>query len=167
MSAAQLRVYEQIYSCPQQTMVRWKASTVLFAQSVPLRHRSRVQHRNVTQTVLCFRTCIDTPCNPKRSPLSEMTCPASSTAVCSLLPVPKRMPSNSALESASGPSDNSRSRGLSSRGSCFIVYLRPSTVVFYIIRTFRTLNDSYVGGSLTALHVVETGLGMDSRRVAL
>ena len=64
-----------------------------------------------------------------------MTCPASSTAVVSLLPVPKRMPSNSALESASGPSDNSRSRGLSSGGSCFIVYLRVPTAVFYIIQT--------------------------------
>src|SRR5215212_2480099 len=63
-----------------------------------------------------------------------MTCPASSTAVFSLLPVPKRMPSNSALESASGPSDKSRSRGLSSGGSCLIVYLRASTTVFYIIQ---------------------------------
>jgi hypothetical protein len=42
--------------------------------------------------------------------------------------------SNSALESASGPSDNSRSRGLSSGGSCLMVYLRPCTSVFYIIQ---------------------------------
>ena len=77
---------------------------------------------------------METPCNPKRSPLSEMTCPASSTAVFSLLPVPNRMPSNSALESASGPSDKSRSRGLSSGGSCLIVFLRASTMVFYIIQ---------------------------------
>jgi hypothetical protein len=83
---------------------------------------------------LCFGTCTETPCNPKRSPLCEMTCPASSTAVISLLPVPNRMPSNSALESASGPSDNSRSRGLSSGGSCLMVYLRVPTVVFYIIQ---------------------------------
>jgi hypothetical protein len=77
---------------------------------------------------------MDTPCNPKRSPLSEMTCPASSTAVLSLLPVPRRIASNSALESASGPSDKSRSRGLSSGGSCLMVYLRGPTVVFYIIQ---------------------------------
>ena len=77
---------------------------------------------------------METPCNPKRSPLSEMTCPASSTAVLSLLPVPRRMASNSALESASGPSDNSRSRGLSSGGSCLMVYLRGPTVVFYLIQ---------------------------------
>jgi hypothetical protein len=83
---------------------------------------------------LCFGSCIETPCNPKRSPLSEMTCPASSTAVLSLLPVPRRMASNSALESASGPSDNSRSRGLSSGGSCLMVYLRGPTVVFYLIQ---------------------------------
>src|SRR5688500_2949009 len=63
-----------------------------------------------------------------------MTCPASSTAVLSLLPVPRRMASNSALESASGPSDNSRSRGLSSGGSCLMVYLRGPTVVFYLIQ---------------------------------
>ena len=75
-----------------------------------------------------------TPCKPKRSPLSEMTCPASATAVFSLLPVPSRIASNSALESASGPSDNGRSRGLSSGGSCLIVYLRPCTSVFYIIQ---------------------------------
>jgi hypothetical protein len=63
-----------------------------------------------------------------------MTCPASATAVFSLLPVPRRIASNSALESASGPSDNSRSRGLSSGGSCLMVYLRPCTSVFYIIQ---------------------------------
>src|SRR5215210_1668219 len=80
------------------------------------------------------RSCTETPCNPKRSPLSEMTCPASATAVFSLLPVPRRMASNSALESASGPSDNSRSRGLSSGGSCLMVYLRVPTLVFYIIQ---------------------------------
>jgi hypothetical protein len=83
---------------------------------------------------LCFGSCIVTPCKPKRSPLSEMTCPASATAVFSLLPVPRRIASNSALESASGPSDNSRSRGLSSGGSCLMVYLRPCTSVFYIIQ---------------------------------
>ena len=83
---------------------------------------------------MCFGTCIETPCKPKRSPLSEMTSPASATAVFSLLPVPRRIASNSALESASGPSDNSRSRGLSSGGSCLMVYLRPCTWVFYIIQ---------------------------------
>ena len=80
------------------------------------------------------RSWTETPCNPKRSPLSEMTCPASSTAVLSLLPVPSRMASNSALESASGPSDKSRSRGLSSGGSCLMVYLRGPTMVFYLIQ---------------------------------
>src|SRR5918995_1600783 len=102
--------------------------------SAPLAQHRLTQRENATQVVLCFGSCIETPCNPKRSPLSEMTCPASSTAVVSLLPVPKRMPSNSALESASGPSDNSRSRGLSSGGSCLIVYLRASTAVFYIVQ---------------------------------
>ena len=115
-------------------MARWKASSALFARSVPLQHYSPPQHRNSAQSVLCFRTCMETPCNPKRSPLSEMTCPASSTAVLSLLPVPRRMASNSALESASGPSDNNRSRGLSSGGSCLMVYLRGPTTVFYLIR---------------------------------
>src|SRR5829696_1143211 len=81
-----------------------------------------------------FWTCTVTPCKPKRSPLSEMTCPASATAVFSLLPVPRRIASNSAPESASGPSDNSRSRGLSSGGSCLMVYLRPCTSVLYIIQ---------------------------------
>jgi hypothetical protein len=115
-------------------MHHWRASSELFARSVPLKHRSPLQRQKLAQTILCFGSCIETPCNPKRSPLSEMTCPASSTAVFSLLPVPNRMPSNSALESASGPSDNSRSRGLSSGGSCLIVYLRPCTSVFYIIQ---------------------------------
>ena len=114
-------------------MDRWRASSKYFARSVLLQHPP-LQHRNAAQTVLCFRTCMETPCNPKRSPLSEMTCPASSTAVLSLLPVPRRMASNSALESASGPSDNNRSRGLSSGGSCLMVYLRGPTVVFYIIQ---------------------------------
>src|SRR5215211_7108517 len=115
-------------------MVRWKACSKLFAGSLPLQHHSPEQHKNSAQSVLCFRTCIETPCNPKRSPLSEMTCPASSTAVFSLLPVPRRIASNSALESASGPSAKSRSRGLSSGGSCLMVYLRVPTVVFYIIQ---------------------------------
>ena len=43
--------------------------------------------------------------------------------------------SNSALESASGPSDNSRSRGLSSGGSCLIVYLRPCTSYSILYRS--------------------------------
>ena len=83
---------------------------------------------------MCFRSCTETPCNPKRSPLSEMTCPASATAVSSLLPVPNRIASNSAPESASAPSDKSRSRGLSSGGSSLMVYLRVPTAVFYIIQ---------------------------------
>src|SRR5918997_5956419 len=115
-------------------MVCWRPSLELFARSVLLKHHSPIQHRNAAQSVLCFGRCTETPCNPKRSPLSEMTCPASSTAVLSLLPVPRRMASNSALESASGPSDKSRSRGLSSGGSCLMVYLRGPTVVFYIIQ---------------------------------
>jgi hypothetical protein len=54
------------------------------------------------------------------------------------------LPSNSALESASGPSDNSRSRGLSSGGSCLMVYLRVPTAVFYIIQAigFSTLQHA-------------------------
>src|SRR5215211_4321835 len=115
-------------------MVRWKACSKLFAGSLPLQHHSPEQHKNSAQSVLCFRTCTETPCKPKRSPLSEMTSPASATAVFSLLPVPSRIASNSALESASGPSDNSRSRGLSSGESCLMVYLRPCTWVFYIIQ---------------------------------
>src|SRR5919112_4221869 len=115
-------------------MVCWRPSLELFARSVLLKHHSPLQHRNLARTALCFGSCIETPCNPKRSPLSEMTCPASSTAVVSLLPVPKRMPSNSALESASAPSDKSRSRGLSSGGSSLMVYLRVPTAVFYIIQ---------------------------------
>ena len=107
---------------------------MLFARSVLLKHHSPLQHRNAAQSGLCFRTCTETPCNPKRPPLSEMTCPASATAVLPLLPVPRRIASNSALESASGPSDNSRSRGLSSGGSCLMVYLRVPTSVFYIIQ---------------------------------
>src|SRR5215204_4311042 len=91
------------------------------------------------------KSCIEAPCNPKRSPLSEITRPASSTAVLSLVPVPNRIPSNSALESASGPSESSRSRGLSSGGSCLMVYLRPSTYVFYFIREFGSLTSSCVG----------------------
>src|ERR671914_1102171 len=125
-------------------MVCWRPSLELFARNVLLKHHSPLQHRNAAQSVWCFGSCIETPCNPKRSPLSEMTCPASSTAVFSLLPVPNRMPSNSALESASGPSDNSRSRGLSSGGSCLMVYLRVPTAVFYIIQAigFSTLQHA-------------------------
>jgi hypothetical protein len=131
---AQVGIYEKRQFAFQQTTVRWMPSSVLFARRVLLKHHSPLQHRNAAQSVLCFRTCTETPCNPKRSPLSEMTCPASATAVLPLLPVPRRMASNSALESASGPSDNSRSRGLSSGGSCLMVYLRVPTSVFYIIQ---------------------------------
>src|SRR5215210_7790286 len=97
------------------------------------------------------KSCTETPCKPKRSPLAEMTCPASSTAVLSLVPAPNRMPSNSALESASGPSDSNRSRGLSSGGSCFMVYLRPSTSVFYIIQA-QVTGGSWVGDSGAGEH---------------
>jgi hypothetical protein len=133
-TSAQVGTYEKRYFAFRQTIVRWRASSELFARSVHLQQHSLAQHRNAAQRVLCFRTCTETPCNPKRSPLSEMTSPARATAVFSLLPVPSRIASNSALESASGPSDNSRSRGLSSGGSCLMVYLRPCTWVFYIIQ---------------------------------
>jgi hypothetical protein len=132
--SAQVGIYEELYFGFQRIMVHWRADSELFARSVPLQYHSPAQHRNSAQSVLCFGSCIVTPCKPKRSPLSEMTCPASATAVFSLLPVPSRIASNSALESASGPSDNSRSRGLSSGGSCLMVYLRPCTSVFYIIQ---------------------------------
>src|SRR5215203_3489462 len=88
-----------------------------------------------------LKSCTDAPCNPKSPPLSEITCCPSSTAVCSLLPMPNNIPNNSAAESASGPSARSRSRGLSSGGSSLMVYRRRSTLVFYIKRSFRILND--------------------------
>src|ERR671913_2348826 len=126
--------------------------------SAPLAQHRLTQRENAAQVVLCFRTCMETPCNPKRSPLSEMTCPASATAVFSLLPVPRRIASNSALDSASGPSDNSRSRGLSSGGSCLMVYLRVPTVVFYIIQAS--------GYRISALrHVSEVGLQVSTSRM--
>src|SRR5829696_262737 len=53
-----------------------------------------------------------------------MTSPACSTAVFSRLPIPNKSPRSSPSESAEGPAVRSRSRGLSSGGSCFIVYLR-------------------------------------------
>jgi hypothetical protein len=111
-----------------------EALTLSPTRSTPVGQPCPALPESVAQSVLCFGTCTETPCNPKRSPLSEMTCPASATAVFSLLPVPSRIASNSALESASGPSDKSRSRGLSSGGSCFMVYLRVPTLVFYIIQ---------------------------------
>jgi hypothetical protein len=155
---AQVGIYEKRYFAFQQIMIRWRTSTELFARSVPLQYNSPPQHRNSAQSVLCFGSCIETPCNPKRSPLSEMTCPASATAVFSLLPVPRRIASNSALDSASGPSDNSRSRGLSSGGSCLMVYLRVPTVVFYIIQAS--------GYRISALrHVSEVGLQVSTSRM--
>src|SRR5687767_8686658 len=54
--------------------VFWRASSELFARSETVKHRSLPQHRSAAQSVLCFGSCIETPCNPKRSPLSEMTC---------------------------------------------------------------------------------------------
>src|ERR687893_2867315 len=150
-------------------MVCWRPSLELFARSVLLKHHSPIQHRNAAQSVLCFGRCTETPCNPKRSPLSEMTCPASSTAVVSLLPVPKRMPSNSALESASGPSDNSRSRGLSSGGSCLMVYLRVPTTVFYIIQAigFSTPQRSACACQNFSLGALQHSLGVRSCRLWL
>jgi hypothetical protein len=104
-----------------------------------LRRLRRSRRETPTYAILCFRSCTVAPCSPKRSPLSEITCPASSTAVCSLVPVANRIPSNSALDSASDPSPNNRSRGLNSAGSCLMVYLRRSTLVFYIIRSSYSL----------------------------
>jgi hypothetical protein len=132
--SAQVGIHEELYFGFQRIMVRWRANSEMFARSVPLQYHSPAQHRNSAQSALCFGTCTETPCKPKRSPLSEMTCPASATAVSSLLPVPSRIASNSALDSASGPSDNSRSLGLSSGGSSLMVYLRVPTLVFYIIQ---------------------------------
>src|SRR3712207_2036185 len=71
-------------------------------------------------------SCTETSLRPCRPPAALMTSPASSTAVFSRLPIPNKSPRSSPSESAEGPAVRSRSRGLSSGGSCFMVYLRRS-----------------------------------------
>src|SRR5215211_2476309 len=106
---------------PAPRLPSFRLSPILLA-----RHRlPRARHGTLVQVVLYLGSCIETLYRPNRSPFSEITSLASSTAVLSVLPLPKRMPRSSALESASGPSESRRSRGLSSGGSCFMVYRRP------------------------------------------
>src|SRR5829696_2437699 len=40
-------------------MSQWRASSELFARSVYLKQRCRVQRESPAQTVLCFRTCTE------------------------------------------------------------------------------------------------------------
>src|SRR5215211_2891251 len=106
---------------PAPRLLSFRLSPILLA-----RHRlPRARHGTLVQVVLYLGSCIETLYRPNRSPFSEITPLASSTAVFSVLPLPKRMPRSSALERASGPSESRRSRGLSSGGSCFMVYRRP------------------------------------------
>ncbi len=95
------------------------------------------------QAALWFETHVVTLWSPKRSPLSEITSLASSTAVFSRLPIPKRMPISSALDRAAGPSESNRSLGRSSGGSCFMVYLRRSTTGILIPTHPEALQHPY------------------------